>query len=323
MPNLPAVPTADVTVSGMLAANADRHYAQVAPCLSLAVQRLDTPTLSAMVVDYDRNFTVAGDWYSDEVHYFDMSFSSRSPTSRGRFTDLPSDFEKLGKVFFAPAGYRLRAEGGQGRQNTLYVFLRPHALFPDEEQLGGELVPILRECLSVRSDAVRDTLVRIGREVRQPSFASELMVEGLGLTMLADSARMVRDLRLTSARRGGLPPWRMKLIEERVRSGGPPPTLAELAGLCGLSRRQLMRAFREETGQTIGGFIQALTIEHAKALLSETETPVGLIAGQLGFATAAAFSVAFRRATGQPPRSFRNLVRRPTPARPALTAVRR
>jgi AraC family transcriptional regulator len=327
-PNLPAIQTSHVSVEGMLASNAGVPSTHATPALSLDVRRLDAPSLIAMVVRYDRNFTVAGDWYSDDVHYFDMSLTSRPSSSRGCFTDLFGDFEKLGKVFFAPAGYRLRAEGGEGRQQSLYVFLRAHALFLDEERLGGDLDPVLRACLSVRHDAVRDTLARIGREVCEPSFASELMVEGLGLTMLADSARLIRDLRINSAPKGGLPPWRLKLIEERVRSGEQLPSLAELAGLCGLSRRQLMRAFREETGQTIGAFIQTMTVEHAKTLLSETDAPVGVIAGRLGFATAAAFSAAFRRATGQPPRSFRRLARSPASARliagpPALAGAPR
>jgi AraC family transcriptional regulator len=78
-----------------------------------------------------------------------------------------------------------------------------------------------------------------------------------------------------------------------------------LARLCGLSRRQLVRAFRAETGQTIGGYIQASVIARAKRLLQDTNAPVSEIAAEVGFTNPAAFSTAFRRACGSSPRDYR------------------
>ncbi|CAN7168186.1 helix-turn-helix transcriptional regulator [Phenylobacterium sp. LjRoot225] len=278
------------------------HYV---PALWADVRRMDTPALTAIVVDFERDFPIAGSWLSDDVHFFDMALSARPAASRGFFADVSNEPRNYGKVFVVPAGYRLHGEGPVCRQRSLYLFLRPNRLFPDEQQLGEDLTPVLRECLNLKSDAVRETLGRIAREVHEPGFASELLVEGLGLTALAETARALRNARDHGAGRGGLPPWRRKLIEERVRCGDSPPTIAELAKLCGLSRRQLMRAFREETGRTVGAFVQDLTLERAKTLLRETERPIGVVAAEVGFANAAAFATAFRRATGQTPRSFR------------------
>jgi AraC family transcriptional regulator len=257
------------------------------------------------MVDFERDFPIAGYWRSDDVHFFDMALSGRPPASRGFFADVSDEPRTYGKIFVVPAGYGLHGEGPVCRQRSLYLFLRPNRLFPDEQQLGEGLAPVLRECLNLRSDAVHDTLKRIAREVYEPGFASELLVEGLGLTALAETARALRSSRDHGARRGGLPPWRRKLIEDRVRCGESPPTITELAELCGLSRRQLMRAFREETGRTVGAFVQELTLERAKVLLRDTERPIGVVAVDVGFANPAAFATAFRRATGQTPRSFR------------------
>ncbi len=149
-------------------------------------------------------------------------------------------------------------------------------------------------------------LTRILREVAQPGFASELLLEGLSLTLLAETARLLHRLRERHFRKGGLSLRRLKAIEERVRQGGRTTSIAELAALCQLSRRHLIRAFRTETGETIGGFVQRLTTERAKSLLGATKKPVSVIATELGFATGAAFSAAFHRATGQAPRDFRS-----------------
>jgi AraC family transcriptional regulator len=271
----------------------------------LNVRRVDTSALTAMMADVDGDFPIAGDWYSDEVHYFDMSLSARPAGARGCFADSFSDYQRVGKVFFAPAGYRYHGEGGQGRQQRIIIFLRARAPSDDELEFGGNLAPVLRHCMHLQSNVLRELLSRIGREICQPGFASELLLEGLGITLLAETARLLRTLRTDSVRKGGLSAWRMKIIEDRVRCGGPHPTLSELAGLCGLSRRHLVRTFREETGQTIGSFVQHLIMERAKALLSETEQPIKVVAANLGFANPAAFATAFRRASGQRPRDFR------------------
>lgn len=275
------------------------------PASRLEIRRIDTPTVTAMIVDLERDFAVSGNWYSADVHYFDMSLIPRPAASRGCFADVFKEHQTYGKVFVAPAGYRLNGQGADGPQHSLNVFVRAHPLFPDEVMLGDDLAPLLRDCLRLRSDAVRQSLERIAAEVAQPRFASEILVEGLGMTLLAEAARMLETRVGALTRRGGLPVWRIKLIEERIRDGGRLPSTTELADLCGLSRRQLIRAFREETGRTITSFVQDLTVERAKRLLSETDLAIRAIGAEVGFANAASFSHAFRRATGQTPRAFR------------------
>jgi transcriptional regulator GlxA family with amidase domain len=85
--------------------------------------------------------------------------------------------------------------------------------------------------------------------------------------------------------------------------------IAELAELCGLSRRQFTRAFREETGQTISSYLQNLTLQRAKTLLCETDEPIQVIAAKVGFSCASAFTIAFSRATGSSPRTYRYAMR--------------
>lgn len=277
----------------------------VRPAVRLDVRRLDTPSLTAAILDLERDFAVAGHWCSPEVHYFDMSLSPRPPRSRGCFLDYFTDRQTYGRTFLAPAGFRLRGEGPECRQQSLNVFVRAQPLFPDEADFGEGLADLLRDCLRLDGDSVRDTLERIAREVAEPGFAAELLVEGLGLVLVAETARALQTRRDNRGRKGGLPLWRVKLIEDRVRGGDKLPTLAELAGLCGLSRRQLTRAFREETGQTVAGFVRGLTLERAQTLLAEGDQPVATIAAQVGFANPTAFAAAFRRAVGQSPREYR------------------
>jgi AraC family transcriptional regulator len=270
------------------------------------VRRMETPSLTAMVVDYERDFPAQGVWRSNSAHYYDLALSARSIGSRGRFPSEFSDFQSLGKLFLAPAGLDFEGAGGEGRQQSLYVFVRANPLFDDAPELGEASPQMLRNCLHLESEAIRQPLFRIARELCEPSFASKLLVEGLGLTILAETVRLFRSEPFRRARKGGLPGWRMKLIEERLRCDDPQPTLVELAELCGLSRRQFTRAFREETGQTVSSYLQDLTIQRAKTLLSQTDEPIHLIAAKVGFACASSFTIAFSRATGSSPRTYRH-----------------
>jgi AraC family transcriptional regulator len=287
------------------------------PARRFEIQRIDAPTVTALIVDLERDFPVSGVWYSADVHYFDMSLIPRPAASKGCFEDVFEDRQTYGKVFLVPAGYRLRGEGPECLQNSLNVFVQARPIFPDEPVLGEHLAPLLRECLRLKGDKLRQILDRIAAEVAEPRFASSVMIEGLGMQLLAEAARALHMRIEAQQRQGGLPLWRLKLIEHRIRDGASPPSVAELAGLCGLSRRQLTRAFHHETGRTISAFINELTFERARRLVVETDLPIAAIGAKVGFATASAFGNAFRRATGQSPREFRAKHRRHARATPA------
>jgi AraC family transcriptional regulator len=98
------------------------------------------------------------------------------------------------------------------------------------------------------------------------------------------------------------------MIDERLAQSGAPPSLTELAGLCGLSVRHLTRAFRTSRRRSIGDHIAECRIEQAKQLLG-SGVSVKAIACTLGFSSPAALSTAFRRATGERPRDYLQRVR--------------
>ena len=73
--------------------------------------------------------------------------------------------------------------------------------------------------------------------------------------------------------------------------------------------RHLSRAFRSETGRTIGKQIEAVMVDRANRMLGNG-TPVREVAVALGYATAGSFTAAFRRATGLLPSEVNAVGRR-------------
>jgi AraC family transcriptional regulator len=99
---------------------------------------------------------------------------------------------------------------------------------------------------------------------------------------------------------GGLAPWRLRLIRERVSSDAPLPGLEELAGSCHLTVRHLTRAYRAQTGRTLGNYIESVMVERAREML-RSALSVEQVARRLGYSHSSAFAAALRRATGLRP----------------------
>jgi AraC family transcriptional regulator len=271
----------------------------------LSLSRVDTATVTSFVSDYIREGPVSGVWHNEDLHFLDLSLSGRPPGALGRFPDAFGELERVGRMMFVPAGYRYNGQGGSGRQRSITLMFNASTQFEDGRVFRDELEPVLRNCVHLQGNALIDLITRMGRETRTPGFASEIILEGLGLLLLGETARLLRVLREGRPFKGGLATWRLKLIQERIRDEGARVTISELAALCRMSPRHLVRAFRQQTGQTIGSFVRRVTIARACSLLAETDDPVKVVAARLGFASAAAFATAFRRSCGVSPQQFR------------------
>jgi AraC family transcriptional regulator len=245
-------------------------------------------------------------WTLSDTYFLDISMSPRPGPARGRYLEFDQSSALLGQVFFVPPGHTLRSGCAVGKQRSMHCALAA-SMF---EEIAGDKPRwnerALKEGLRLSCPEVEWLLLRIYREIRCGGFATETLVEGL---MRAVCVELIRHFGFTPDhdrdRSGGLAPWRMRLIRERAQASEPPPTLGELAELCGLTVRHLSRTFRDETGQTVGKYVEAATVERAKALLTDTRRPVGEIAAQLGFASSTSFASALRRATGLRPSDIR------------------
>jgi len=150
-------------------------------------------------------------------------------------------------------------------------------------------------------------LRRMYREVRHCQFGRQAAVEAYANALCVEIARRIREglPARPELHRGGLAAWRMRLLLERIGADAPAPRIAELAALCALTPRQLSRAFRAETGRTIGSLVDEATVERAQNLLATTDLTIGAIAARLGFASVDTFAQSFRRMTGMAPSQLR------------------
>lgn len=272
-------------------------------------RQVTVSSFTAIAGTYERTSPVAGSLYTNDVHYFDMRLALRAPDSQGRLADLYADTQPLGEVIFVPAGHRYMAGGGPGIQRNFFLFLNADC-GPEPASTARAATPLRpRDCMNLRSEQIKMLLTRICRELYDPGYASDLLLEGLGTTLQAETLRLLHHDRQREQGKGGLSPVHMRRIRETVVNGNSLPSLGDIAAICAMSRRHLMRAFRQETGQTVGEYIQQLAMDKARQLLKDTDQPINAIASSVGFSSAAAFSTAFRRSTGDSPRTYRAIQR--------------
>lgn len=262
--------------------------------------RITLPGVVMELHDYQFTGRQAG-VFSPSRNFLDLALSPRPGNAWGEYDG--SRGRGLGQIFFVPAGNRLRTQWGEGEQMSICCG------FDALEQGRGDLIgeTALEAALDVRSPVLHEALRRISVEMVQPGFCSELLVEAIWVQASIELQRYLRrsdaqaDVATTSLSRRQL-----QDIKDRIEKPGKPPRVSELAAACGLSTRHFFRQFHVATGQTPATYVTERKIALAKSRLRQTRAAVKVIAWECGFDNAAAFSAAFRRATGVTPRQFRD-----------------
>lgn len=224
----------------------------------------------------------------------------------GRFSDV-------GDVIFAPADVHLHARASGGPIRLVRCFFERRFLAETSGFDWRWQDRTLRACVDMKNPRLKETLARLGQEALDPGLACGKLTEGLGMLMAVELGRHFHAIDEHERSPGQkLTPWQMNRITQYLQNlSNYLPDVSDIAELCGISARHLRRLFKETTDQTLYQYSRDVWAAKARTLLSDTRVPVKEIASRLGFADASSFSMAFRRATGEPPKAFRQQFRKP------------
>lgn len=162
----------------------------------------------------------------------------------------------------------------------------------------------LQSLLAIRSNMLRSIMRLLHLELTNPVDRSNDALAALMDLVVIELVRIFERTPLTRAP-SRLAAWQFRRIRARIAKGAAPPTVAELAEICGISPRHLHRQFLALTGKTVANYIADVRIEDAKRLLAARDRPIKAIAQNCGFTHANSFARAFRRSTGLTPHDFR------------------
>jgi transcriptional regulator GlxA family with amidase domain len=93
----------------------------------------------------------------------------------------------------------------------------------------------------------------------------------------------------------------LRVLRQMETSIETPQSREDLAGIAGVSLRQLERLFRRQLGRGIHAHYSSMRLERARQLLRETTLPILDVAVATGFASSSQFARAYGRAFGETP----------------------
>lgn len=241
-------------------------------------------------------------------HHLELTLLPVSRNAKVCFVDHwgPHRFEPMGQMFLLPADQAVHAKSDCRQQNSIVCNFDPEAVEKWFERSLDWTDCRLQSALDINNPRIRSLLFTIGEELRTPGFASSTLVELMAGQIAIELSRHLAGIDDNHVG-GGLSPWRLRLIEQRLADDSTPPSLTELGALCNLSVRHLTRAFRVSRGRSIGSYIAERRLDHAKRMLAEGLS-IKAAAFNTGFSAPSNFTAAFVRATGETPRQYRQRI---------------
>jgi AraC-like DNA-binding protein len=186
--------------------------------------------------------------------------------------------------------------------------------------LLGALPPIVHIRKESDKAAMRWSLERMRQELREGEPGGFLMAQHLAHLMLLQALR----LHLAEGSAGGVG-WLFALSDKHIGAAitavhdapAHPWTLQTLAERAGMSRSTFALRFKERVGESPMEYLTRWRMLLAGDRLMNSSDPVSLIARSLGYESESAFSTAFKRVMGRPPRQYGR-----GPVRPSLKSAK-
>jgi len=223
----------------------------------------------------------------------------------------PGERSNFGQLMLHPGNVPTHAEGPEVGEDARTMVCRFDQDWIQDmtgnrfDSRTGSFEPIF----DLRHTGVDHAMRRLMRELLEPGMASDILIEGLGISLAVDVARIFDTADDANESRGTLSEARLRRIREYVESFEEGcPTLSDIAKQCGISVAHLRRLYKATTGETLHSYVEEVRVNRAKSLLLDTNLSLKVISYKLGFCHPSAFSFAFKKMTGEAPRDFRNRV---------------
>ncbi|MBX9813914.1 MAG: hypothetical protein A4S12_00025 [Proteobacteria bacterium SG_bin5] len=202
-------------------------------------------------------------------------------------------------VSFIPAGTSIEIECPAGHSALLLAIPQDYLAGLTTELGTDAPEPIHAE----PNHRLAQLAMMIDQEMRTPSFASDLMIEGL---MRAIASVLVRRQDAQAKERVHLSPAKLSRVLAYIEANlDSEISLSALAAVAGLSPFHFSRTFKLATGESPYHYVSLRRLARAQQLLSDSQLPLVQIALECGFASQSHFTSVFSKALGTSPGRYR------------------
>lgn len=217
-------------------------------------------------------------------------------------------------------------QGVQGEM-TYYAEANTSSLLMFPPGLLAGMMPVDSDAATVpfamlASDRLVELFQMIETEILAPRTGRPGHIETL-TRMLAHSLADRPAMRSPGQRaRMDISPYKLKCVLDYIDDHlGESVDLDAMAEVAGLSRFYFANIFKRATGRSPYQHLIYRRVARAQTLIAQSELGLADIGQASGFSSPAHFSTSFKRATGQTPRRYRDLVRRGVAVPGAVIAV--
>jgi AraC family transcriptional regulator len=209
-------------------------------------------------------------------------------------------------VCVIPAGLPHQAQL-EGLSEYATIYLEPSVVAAAAEAAGVSRNVEVIEKYDEADSVVRSVGMALLAELESNGLSSHLYAESLANVLAIQLLRNYTASPIQwSPRTGGLSGRKLLEVKRFIEENYTQElSLEQLAQVAGISRFHFAREFKKMTGASPHQYLLKLRIQHAKALLQNSEVPLIEVGLQSGFSHQSHFTRLFRRFTGTTPQSYR------------------
>lgn len=157
--------------------------------------------------------------------------------------------------------------------------------------------------IEARAGDMNWLVFKLFREFKSPQRHSDIAIEGLVMTMLAELSRGLEKEEKHA------PQWLDKVVELLRAEFRQNLTTNFVASQVGVHPFHLSKVFRRFHHQTIGDYLKGLRVDYACEELVKSDVDLASVAIASGFADQSHFTRVFKQTTGVTPGAYRKLTR--------------
>lgn len=199
-----------------------------------------------------------------------------------------------------------------GGSEYVSLYLDPEVVLraAADSGLKGRVELVARRAES--DPTVQGVAMSLMAEVEQGGLCGPLYTESLANVLAVHLLRNYSERSDGGPRfAGGLSGPRLRRVTDHMAENYERElSLAELAGVAGVSPFHFAREFKRATGAAPHQYLIRVRVERAKALLADGRLPIAEVSLRAGFGSQSHFTRLFHRLTGETPKSYRDALRR-------------
>jgi len=202
-----------------------------------------------------------------------------------------------GQIFIMAAG-QTNSWRWDGPTEEIHLFISPLVIERVALEIGHKDVELINQ-LATTDNLIKEVLIALARELRQPGIGSLLLLESGTQYLIYHLLRSHSATNSNYIRRYVLSHLQIKRLEQYVEDRlSNDISLIELASHVGMSQFHFARAFKNTVGRPPHSWLTEKRVSRARERIEQTSLSILEVSNSVGYQSQSHFGQVFKRRTG-------------------------